>query len=606
LEEENRVSRTTIETDVLVVGSGPAGSSAALFLSKYGVDNVVLTKYRWTSNTPRAHITNQRTMEILRDMGIEEALVDKATPQELMANNVWATSVAGEELGRILAWGNHPTRRADYDLASPSKMCDLPQNLLEPIVLGEAARLGSRVRFLSELLSFEQDEDGVTARVLDRATGEKFEVRSRYMIGADGGRSRVAELLGLPMVGEHGIGMALNVCFNADLSQHVAHRPGVLFWIVQPGADHWAGGGTVRMVRPWNEWLAIFGHDPTQGEPDTSFETITGRVRDLIGDDSIPVRVHDVSKWTINHVVAARYSEGRVFCAGDAVHRHPPTNGLGSNTSIQDSYNLVWKLALVLQGKAHPTLLDTYNDERQHVGRQVVDRAIRSLREYEPLNEALGVEARQSAEERHASLARRKDHTPEAAEQRQAIREAIELKNYEYNAHGIELNQRYRSTAVVPDGTPEPEYTRDPELYYHPTTWPGARLPHCWVGHGGEKVSTHDLAGKGRFTLFTGIGGEAWKEAAAEVSARTGVEIAAYEIGPGREVLDLYDDWARISEVEESGCVLVRPDAHVAWRRSTVADDCVAELGRAMDRILGRDELLNGEVVRVREAVGTP
>jgi 2,4-dichlorophenol 6-monooxygenase len=181
----------------------------------------------------------------------------------------------------------------------------------------------------------------------------------------------------------------------------------------------------------------------------------------------------------------------------------------------------------------------------------------------------------------------RKEATPQAAQQREKLREAIEHKNYEFNAHGVELGHRYRSEAVVSDGTPEPGYTRDPELYYHPTTWPGARLPHCWVEHKGKKVSTHDLAGKGRFALLTGIGGEAWKDAAEKVSVRTGVEVACYVIGPGREVLDLYDDWARLSGVEESGCVLVRPDAHVAWRRRTVAEDCAAELGRAMEQILG-------------------
>ncbi len=134
-------------------------------------------------------------------------------------------------------------------------------------------------------------------------------------------------------------------------------------------------------------------------------------------------------------------------------------------------------------------------------------------------------------------------------------------------------------------------------------TWPGVRLPHCWLGQEGRKVSTLDLAGKGRFILFTGTGGEDWKQAADEVSGRTGVEIAASEIGPGREVLDLYDDWARMSEVEESGCVLVRPDAHVAWRRQTVAEDCVTELARVMDRILGLDQPTRAGGDRVEETV---
>jgi 2,4-dichlorophenol 6-monooxygenase len=185
----------------------------------------------------------------------------------------------------------------------------------------------------------------------------------------------------------------------------------------------------------------------------------------------------------------------------------------------------------------------------------------------------------------------RKENAPSSAEQREKLRKAIEHKNYEFNCHGVELNQHYRSAAVVSDGTPEPVHTRDPKLYYQPTTWPGARLPHCWLLYAGRTVSTLDLAGEGRFALFTGIGGEAWQEAAAEVSARTGVEIACFVIGPGREVLDLYDDWALLREVAESGCVLVRPDAQVGWRRHVVADDCVAELARAMARILGHEHL---------------
>jgi 2,4-dichlorophenol 6-monooxygenase len=186
-----------------------------------------------------------------------------------------------------------------------------------------------------------------------------------------------------------------------------------------------------------------------------------------------------------------------------------------------------------------------------------------------------------------ANMEVRKESSPRGAEARAKLRAAIELKNYEFNAHGVELGQRYRSAAVVPDGTPEPGYGRDPELYYHATTWPGARLPHAWLEHRGERVSTHDLAGKGRFTLFTGIGGEAWVEAAAEVTQRTGVPVAAFVIGPARDAHDIYDDWARAREVQESGCVLVRPDAHVAWRADAAVEDATAELSRAMERLLG-------------------
>ena len=162
----------------------------------------------------------------------------------------------------------------------------------------------------------------------------------------------------------------------------------------------------------------------------------------------------------------------------------------------------------------------------------------------------------------------------------------MELKNYEFNAHGVELNQRYRSHAVIGDQTEEPGYDRDPELHYHPTTWPGARLPHCWLVRDGRRISTHDLAGKGRFTLLTGIGGEPWLEAAREVAGATGVEIAAVAIGPGWDVRDVYGDWAALSEIAEPGCVLVRPDMHVGWRGHDLRDDAVAALQRVMRAIL--------------------
>ncbi len=298
--------------------------------------------------------------------------------------------------------------------------------------------------------------------------------------------------------------------------------------------------------------------------------------------------IRSTSLWGNNKMYATRYREGRVFCMGDAVHRHPPSNGLGSNTSIQDAYNLAWKLAYVLRGAAGPGLLDSFDAERAPIGRQIVLRANQSIEEFGPIFAALGFSDTANPDVMNERMRARADSTPEAAVQRAQLRAALELKDYEFNAHGVELGQRYRSGAVALDGTPEPAYTRDAELYYHPTTWPGARLPHCWLGNGGHRVSTHDLAGKGRFALLTGISGEAWTEAAEALAQQLGIEIAAHVIGPGREYTDLYDDWARLREVGEDGCVLVRPDAHVGWRAATLHDDPAAELSRVLQAILSR------------------
>ncbi|MGC5036014.1 FAD-dependent oxidoreductase [Streptomyces sp. DT190] len=572
---------TVVETDVLIVGSGPA----ALALSTYGVPNIVVTRYASLADTPRAHITNQRTMEVLRDLGVEQEVVAKATPQHLMGNTTFCTSLAGEELGRVRSWGNDPLARAGHELASPTRMCDLPQHLMEPVLVGAAVARGTRLRFETEYLSHTQDADGVTATVRDRLRGDTYRIRARYLIGADGGRSRVAEDAGLPMGGRMGVAGSINIVFEADLTRYTAHRPSTLYWVLAPGATVGGiGAGLVRCVRPWNEWLIVWGYDVTAGAPDLTTEYAESVVRKLVGDDEIPVTVTSSSAWTVNEMYAETYANGRVFCAGDAVHRHPPSNGLGSNTSIQDAHNLAWKLKLVLDGTAHPRLLDSYTAERAPVGRQVVTRANRSIRETAPVFEALDGLAPQTPEQLWANIDARKDATEAAEKQRAALREAIAFKVYEFDAHGVDLNQRYTSGAIVPDGTPDPGFPRDPELHHQPSSRPGARLPHAWITSGSRTLSTLDTVGRGRFALLTGIGGQAWVRAAREQD----VEIATVVIGPGQEYEDPYGDWARLREIPDAGALLVRPDGFVAFRHPGAAPEAAGDLlADALRRILG-------------------
>ena len=575
-----------IETDVLIIGSGPAGGGSALLLSTYGINNVLVSKPKWLSDSPRAHITNQGAMEIFRDMGIEQDAIDKATPHELMGDNAFVRSMVGEELGRMHSWATHPNRDADYRLASPSMICDLPQDLFEPIVINAAGSRGSSLRFETEYLSHEQDDDGITATVKDHLTNQEYSIRAKYMIGADGGRSQVAKDLDLPFEGETGKGGSINIVFEADLSQYVAHRPSVLYWVIQPELlVSGLGLGVMRMVRPWNKWMAIGGYDIAQGPPDLDDDAATAIVHGMIGEE-VPIRIESTSLWTVNHLYATQISKGRVFCMGDAIHRHPPTNGLGSNTSIQDAYNLCWKLAMVIKGQADPALLNTYNDERVPVAKQIVDRANKSIDDTGAVLAQLGLFTAKNPEEMASNMTARKDNTAEAADQREAIRQAILNKSYEFNCHGIEMNQRYRSDAVASDGTEEPPFIRDAELYYHPTTWPGARLPHAWLGRDKEKLSTKDIAGKGAFCLFTGIGGETWVEAANKIATERGMVINTCVVGPDRDAFDMYSLWTDIREVTEAGCLLVRPDNFVAWRCNDCPDNAEDQLANAFSQIL--------------------
>ncbi|MEY9878257.1 2,4-dichlorophenol 6-monooxygenase [Streptacidiphilus sp. MAP12-33] len=582
------------DTDVLVVGSGPAGGAAAVLLATYGVRTTMVSKHGWVADTPRAHITNQRTMEVLRDLGLQAEAEALGTPQQLLGESVFCTSLVGEEIARIRTWGTEDERLSEYAAASPCTVIDLPQPYLEPLLVGHAARRGAAVRFDTEFLGLTQDEHGVTSVLRDRLRGDEFQVRSRYLVGADGGRSRVAEQVGLPFRGEEGRGGSMNIVFRADLGPLVEHRPGVLYWVVRPGEGIGGiGMGALRMVRPWHTWMAVWGYDIDGPEPVLDEGEARRIVHRMLGDDRIEVEIESTSLWTVNQRHATRYCAGRVFCAGDAVHRHPPSNGLGSNTSIQDAHNLAWKLAAVLHGQAGPGLLDTYSAERAPVGEQVVSRANRSTAEFVPLFRALGLGDGLASADPGAGLRLARAADRAGARARRELAQAMQFKHYEFSAHGVELNQRYRSAAVLEEpGAEEREWARDPELYAQPCARPGAKVPHVWLVDGrGHRISTLDLVGGGRFTVLTGLAGHAWETAAERCERELGVPLRVVRID-AEGARDAYGAWQRVNDdLDEEGCLLVRPDGFIAWRQDEpVADaaQAAAQLAKALAAVLHR------------------
>ena len=581
---------TDIKTDVLIVGTGPAGSSTAALLSSYGIDNVLINNYSWLAGTPRAHITNQRTMEVLRDLGkeVEAEAYLHATEQDLMGENIFCTSLAGEELGRMKSWGKHPNSRAEHLLSSPSFMNDLPQTFMEPLLYKTACSRGTQSRMSTQYLSHIEDEDGVLSTCLDKLSNKEIKIRSKYLVGADGGNSKVAENIDLPFEGKMGVGGSMNILFKADLSKYVAHRPSVLYWVLQPGADIGGiGMGLVRMIRPWNEWLIVWGYDINQPAPKVDKDFATKVARDLVGDPELEIDLLSVSTWTVNNMYAKKMSKGRVFCAGDATHRHPPSNGLGSNTSIQDGFNLAWKLAYVIKDKAGAELLDTYSIERSPIAKQIVTRANQSIAEFGPIFEALGLTDTQDPVKMKKNMDERKQNSPKAEKQRQALREAIAFKKYEFDAHGVEMNHRYKSNSVLTEGEKEPAFKKDKELFYQPTTYPGARIPHAWVyDKTGVKHSLLDLCGKGNFSIFTGIGGEEWLKAAKNIETQLGIKIQCNIIGPDQDFEDHAGEWSSIREISDSGLILVRPDQHICWRSKDMMSNSSEKLMDVMKKIL--------------------
>lgn len=293
--------------------------------------------------------------ECLRDIDLEDECRQLASPKEALTHTRWGYSMAGREYARLFSWGNGPALEARYKEASPCEPVDLPQTLLEPVLLRKAASSGFIVRFDTELVDFRDDQvmGHVDVLVKDLVFGTFRKIRCKYLFGADGARSKIVRDLQLPMQQKPGGGLAWNVLVKADLSHLMTHRRGNLHWCYQHDVEHpdFAWIGFPRMVRPWNEWVFImFPVQEYKPDPPPSVEEWSKRIAQMIGDPSVEFQIEEVSKWLINDVVAEHYSKGNVFCLGDAVHRHPPANGLGSNTCVQDAYNLAWKVAYVLKG----------------------------------------------------------------------------------------------------------------------------------------------------------------------------------------------------------------------------------------------------------------
>ncbi|CAG9246765.1 FAD-dependent oxidoreductase [Paraburkholderia unamae] len=580
----NAGAATAFDTDVLVVGSGPMGATTALALATYGVKVHMVSRWNWLADTPRAHITNQRAMEVYRDLQIEEEAHRYATPWELMGDCLFTTSLAGEELVRLRSWGTGDARKSDYLQGSPCPLVDLIQPNIEPILFKSAAERGATFATNTEYQAYVQDEQGVTVSLKDRLTGREYTLRAKYLVGADGARSQVAQDIGLPISGEMARAGTLYTLFNADLSAYVAHRPSILHWIVSPDASFGEIGlGLLRAVKPWTQWIAGWGFDISKGDPDQSDETVLRKIRVLVGDPKLDVEIVRKSVWYVNQAYATEYSRGRVFCGGDAVHRHPPSSGLGLNTCVQDAFNLAWKLAFVLKGYAGEALLESYSDERAPVGKQIVERANQSRLDYAPIRQVFSVEGAENPVA--AGIARFKDPGAAGAQARKDVQAALELKNREFNAQGVEMNQRYASAAVMADDDARPEpWLRDPELYLQATTRPGAKLPHAWlIDARGRRISTLDVVGRGQFTLVTGLSGQAWVEAAEQLARPC---LRTVVIGE-RENQDPWCDWQRLREIEEDGVLLVRPDGYVAWRQHSGASS-VTDARRLLERALSR------------------
>ncbi|MEW2608832.1 FAD-dependent oxidoreductase [Streptomyces sp. NPDC047880] len=526
---------------VLIVGGSLVGLSTALFLARHGVRCTLVERHPGTSVHPRAVGYYPRTGELLRQAGVEDSAVREASGFATHRTRAGVTSLAGDVLF------SKEELEGDDDLGdlTPSRLLLLPQDRLEPLLRERAAELGADLRFGTELLSFAEDPEGVTA-VLGDDTGTRT-FRSSYLVACDGPRSTVREALKVPRQGRGVLSRHVSIAFGADLRPVLGDRRYSVVHVQNPQVtgilvhDDTLTGGTL-----------IVGYRPEDGESleDFTDDRCAELVTAAVGAPGVGVTIRSRFPWDMAEQVAERFVHGRVLLAGDAAHVVPPTGGYGANTGIADAHNLAWKLALVVAGVAGPGLVETYDAERRPV-------------------------AVYTAEQGSLQLALRSGSaTPE---QRAAVADAVTVTS----------GQAYRSAAVVaePGGADLP-VASDPRALRGE---PGTRAPYALLSRDGERVCTLDLFGRD-FVLLTGENGGEWLSAAASASAGLGLKLTARRVvrgtgGGAGTLADPDGTWSeRYGGLHPEGAVLVRPDGVVAWR-SPGADPQGAEAA-ALEAVL--------------------
>ncbi|MGH3440002.1 MAG: FAD-dependent monooxygenase [Sciscionella sp.] len=534
---------------VLIVGAGVGGLATSALLAKRGVRSLLVDRRREVFIYPKARNISFRTSEILRRLGVGDAVHNVAERPSAVVVKTTLNSAAEEPATGMNALVSKLVSELDGLSPEPAvQYC--PQSRSEPILLAEARRHGSQVRYGTELSSFEQDENGVTAVLRDRDLGNSETVRADYLVAADGVHSPVREALGISTSGS---GLwplySILVYFRAPWRKFVPH-------LGDEDVVHVKNADADGLFISAEGDLGVFAttYFPRRGE--TAEQFTPERCRELIlkaVGEQVAVDIIDVMRWQPSEQVADQFQCGRVFLVGDSAHTMPPFRAGGANVAIQSADNLAWKLAAVQDGSAEPALLTTYHAERHPIGR---------------------FSARQSCTGPQLEVLRFEDDSLTLPVEEEAPLFAVAI-GYQYRSAAVVNGD---AAAADPDAVSLVEDLRGQ---------PGTRVPHAWVCRAAQRISTLDLAGPG-FTLFTGSSGAPWINAAATVSAALGVRIHVHAIGADTEIRDVDGRWAELTQLSPDAALLVRPDDFIAWRASALPRSPEDDLSRVLSQILGR------------------
>ncbi|MEZ3179662.1 FAD-dependent monooxygenase [Streptomyces pimonensis] len=563
MNRSDTAGRAEHRTPVLIVGGSLVGLSMSLFLGRLGVPHTLVERHAGTSIHPRGRGNNVRTMELFRTAGLEQRIGRAAS---VLADNhgiLQAPSLVGDEGEWLLQEIDPGGGIARF---SPSGWCLCSQNDLEPVLLEGARELGGDLRFGTEMMSFDQDAEGVTVLVKSRETGEHTRIRADYLVAADGPRSPVRESLGIGRNGPGDLFHNVSLTFTSrGLAGVVGDRRFIVCYLTDPDAD-----GALLPVDNRERWVFHVPWHPEHGETLEEFtdERCVAHIRKAVGVPDLDVEITGRAAWHAAERVAERYADGRVFLAGDSAHEMSPTGAFGSNTGIQDAHNLAWKLAAVLGGWAAPGLLESYDAERRPVAEATSARA-----------------SSRSSEHSHPG------YTPAPGAPAPGGPGGPGAGGPGMKGGGIlnvALCYRYPRGAVLGADPAAPVIPDGVML----TGEPGSRAPHMWLDRSGTRISTLDLYERSCVLLSAANGACDWHTAAAEVAKDLSVPLDAYRVGDGPDAeLAPEDgaDWARAHGITADGAVLVRPDGFVAWRSEGPVPDPAGVLREVVATLLARN-----------------
>ncbi len=528
---------------VLIVGGGPVGLALAAELGWRGIRCELVEQTDGAITTPKMNEVNTRTMEFCRRWGVAEAVYNCPFPKDHPLDVVFVTSMCGHELARMR---RPPRARAPADANSPERMQICSQLWFDPILRAFAQSQPTvGLRYRTRLLSFEASAPAVTAQLHDLNGGARETVTADYLVGCDGAMSPVRETLGIRLGGQGILGYPLHLFFRTpDLLAQCGREPGVVFLAIDR-EGLWAN---IRVIDPASGlWRLMVLETDGKQTPETVDRNAL--LRRAVGRP-IDVKWQGVSIWTRRSVVADRYSQGRVFLAGDAVHQLSPTGALGMNTGIGDAVDLGWKLAATLSGWGGRELLASYDAERRPIGFR---------------NVGMAAEFYLAHGEFAGGMAAIEDDSEAGRQLRARLGEKLAKDvGRMFRTTGLQLGYRYESSPIcIDDGAPP---TLDDPERFTPSARPGSRAPHAWLTDG---RSTLDLYGRGFVLLRFGD------------SPTATLEQAAQARGVPLRVVDL--DEPEAAALYERRLTLVRPDGHVAWR----GDALPADPDKLIDQVRG-------------------